>query len=620
MSARIAKAHIPVEPWQRVAHEILSGDPLDVLDRLADAAGFAEQTDDYTSHSALCANALSFMLLDWRQFVGWREWIDRFERSVALSPSSPEDSAQLIMTRCTGELACALLRGDGNTVLEPLGQRLERLTEQPFGADQTLLAACSLLPWLQMSRNPAAAQTVHHRVLAFAALEPESPPGQYYLRGVWLAKWAQHVHFYEPTRFPEVLEQLDAFLVHAPGSSLLFLRAKLDAENCMAQQDTDRSERSLAALLVTIRPQRPMERVIYNNMVTVLACTLNDPDRARQHAAHMMRELIVADCPPSLAASYRTVESRVSLLAHDYENAATILDAQAQHMLSAHVAVFRGFAELARALHAHRQGEASRDALREHLHRGLSAMRAVPNDKFFLAVPEARAAVCALAMREGIETAFVIAALKAAPVVPPAWADEHWPWALTLRCFAGFRAIGLTDEERGASKASSRPLNLLKFIAAHGTRGVTVAQAADALWPAQDGDQAENSLSVTLLRLRRMHVEGELIERRDGWLQLNAERVWTDVAALEAHLDAMPDGNITEASRIEYAKRLFDLYRGDCLFGLDDEWANSRTAHYRERVTAAARRLLVAAHADQHTSASALLSSGAKERDIELSV
>ena len=144
-----------------------------------------------------------------------------------------------------------------------------------------------------------------------------------------------------------------------------------------------------------------------------------------------------------------------------------------------------------------------------------------------------------------------------------------------------------------------------------------VASATDALWPEQDGDQAENSLSVTLLRLRRLYNETDLIERRNGWLHLNVGKVWTDVAALEAHLDELPPSDINESERTQYVARLFDLYRGDCLFGIDDEWAQSRRAHYRGRITLAAQRLLQGSLEGNHYHAAELTITRAFERGLD---
>ena len=370
-------------------------------------------------------------------------------------------------------------------------------------------------------------------------------------------------------------------------------------------------------MLGAIHAKRPMERVIYNMVAASFASAANDADRALLHVTHNLRDLQAADCPPSIGTVYRIAATRVHLTRGDYAQAAEIYEQCVQHAHTAHAVTYRGYAALAWALLAQQQGTPSRELLREHLRIGLATTKSIPSPTFMAAVPVARAGICALALREGIEVEFVRAALLQSPVAPPAWADEHWPWAMSLRCFGGFRSVGLDADGRASSKASNRPLSLLMLIAANGSHGVPVASATDALWPDQDGDQAENSLSVTLLRLRRLYNETDLIERRNGWLHLNASKVWTDVVALQAHLDAMPETTVTEFRHTQYISRLFDLYRGDCLFGIDDDWAQSKRTHYRGRVTLAAQRLLQTSLESNHYAAAELTITQAFERGLD---
>lgn len=609
--------------WQRTAKEIIGDDPVAVLDRLLEAMLAAVEAGDVVAQAALSANALAFMAIDWSRFSGWREWVSRLQSSEALLQPDDREDATLSLALAAGAVACGLLRGDDLELLTPLGKRLESLMDQPVDAIQLVLAAGSLLPWLQMSKNPAAAQSLHARMEAIdepwmsAVGSVSEPCGVEYLRGAWLAKWAHHVHFHDAAALPAVLQRFDDFLRLKPNVHLQFRRKRLTVDKCLVEKDADSTERALRELLNTLHAKRPMERVIYNHMVTIFACGHDDPDRAALHVEHMVRDLDAADCPPSLALLYRMVESRVCLAKREYGEAARVLEHHKLHAHTTHVALIHGYAELARALHVHQQGASEIDVLRKHLQNGLAAMRSGSGMLFFVAVPEARGAVCALALREDIESAFIHTALKAAPVAPPVWADEHWPWAMSVRCFGGYRATGLADDLHIANKASNRPLSLLKLIVAHGRQGVTVAHAADALWPAQDGDQAENSLSVNLLRLRKMHASADLIERRDGWLHLDATKAWTDVVALEAHLEIDAKA-LNEAGRLDYIKRLFDLYRGDCLFGIEDDWAHNRAAHYRGRVTLATQQLLQSALETSHAGAAELLMTQAQARGLDV--
>jgi len=572
-----------------VAHDILCGDPLQVLDRLDAAAQLVAAAHDHESQAGLAATAMTWMLVDWSRFTGWREWVQRFEQAEATLP--PSTDPELDLAREMGAAACALLRGDSNDMLAPSAERLDALMSTPCSgpqrAMQLYLAAGALLPWQQMSGNPAGAQALHGRMAEIAAELPTSTQGGMYLRGAWLASWALYIHHTDRMRLPGALQALDDYIEKSSALLLKFRRARLAAEQAAHVQNVDAADRALRDMLDVLHPQRPMERVIYNARAAGNASARKDGENGLLHLEHMDRDLAAADCPPSVATNYRQSAWRLYYALGEYEKGADVCEQNAQYAHTQHAATMRGMGELGRALHVHHAGDgvARRQALRTHLQSGLAAMRAAKSFNYLISLPEARAGASALALREGIESEFVLAALKIAPVPPPAWADEHWPWAMSLRCFGGFQNVAKFADGQSASKASSRPLNLLMLIAAHGARGLTVADASDALWLELDADQAENTLSMTLLRLRRLHAETDLIQRNAGWLHLNPSRVWTDVMALEAHLERMPDSETSEAERTKFVTRLFELYRGDCLKGVDDDWAHGRAAHYRGRVT-----------------------------------
>ncbi len=609
--------------WQQTTRKIISGDPLEVLDKLDDAARQAERDVDVVLQLALASSAMAYMLIDWSRFAGWQVWIARFDAANVATPLRPDlassDDLDVGLMRATGAVARALLRGDDSATLAPLGQHLESLLSlpNPVESTQLMLAAAALLPWLQMTKNPAAAQALHGRMTAALDHAKLAAPGVHYLHAVWLSSWTQHLFFSgDNARVPDALGALDEYLRAMPLSLMNFRRARFTAERAMQLKDIDGAERALRDMLNAMHARRPMERVIYNTLAGVVATLQHDPDRALLHATHTLRDLEAADCPPSIATVYRMGASRVYLFRGDYAQAADTFVQCVPHAHTAHAAIYQGLAELSRALSCHQQGGGD-ETVAAHLRSGLASARNTPSLNFFYTAPVARATVCALALRLGIAKDFVLAALREFPVSPPAWADEHWPWAMSLRCFGGFRSVGLDADGRASSKASNRPLSLLMLIAANGTHGVPVASATDALWPEQDGDQAENSLSVTLLRLRRLYNETDLIERRNGWLHLNASKVWTDTAAMEAHLDAMPETTASELQRTQFTTRLFDVYRGDCLFGIDDDWAQSRRTHYRGRVTLAAQRLLQMSLEGNHYAVAELAVTHAFERGLD---
>ncbi len=611
-------------PWQSALHAAVCNDQATVLTQMDAVTLRATRAGDNAALTALSAHVLAYMLVDWGRFTGWDIWIARFESANLALPES--NDPELNLARATGALACALLRGDTAESQTALGLRVQavlRAADSPQDATHLALAAGVLLPWLQMARAVTDAQVLHARMTDVWARWSAHDAATQYLSGLWLAAWAQHLHFSDPPRQPDALVRLRGHLATGTSPGLHFRAARIAAEGAINAQDDALAERAFHEMLAALRPERPMDRVIYNAMAVTRAGGRKDMDAAMLHVEHMNRDLIAAECPPSITSTYRFRESAIQLAVGNYAKVAEIYEFCAQNVSSVQAALVRGFAALARAVEIHHQHDAEgpqRDRLREQLALGLAAMRQSPNSNFFFSVPAVRGAVCALALREDIEAEFVRAALKLVPTPPPIWADEYWPWLMSVRCLGGFRIEAALADGQRADKASSRPLMLLKLIAAHGSQGLPVATAMDALWTGQDGDQAEHTLTMTLQRLRRLFVEDDLIHRNDGWLRLNGEKVWTDVAALEAHIEAMPESGIaaSDAESTRYVKRLFDLYRGDCLLGVDDAWAMDRAAHYRSRVTFTVQRAVQQALQAGHQAAAELALTRAIERGLDM--
>jgi hypothetical protein len=615
-------------PWAAVLHHAVGDDPTTALDRMDVAFLRAVDADDSIAQAALAANALAFMLLDWSRFTHWKAWIERFDAARLLVPHGGMVEPTLHCAVATGRMAIALLQGDSPKTLgefaSQVQSRLECLPSAPTMTTQLALAASTLLPWLQMSRNVAGAQALHARMTDALQQVSSQDAAARYLLGNWLGAWALHLHFVDRARFPDALLEVDNFLAQITQQPLQFQRGRLITEHALLHHLAEESERGLHAMLAALHPQRPMQRVIYNCVALVAAQTRNDMAAAAFHIEHMQHDLLAADCPPSLAGLYQLKIATFHLAKLDYARAAATYAQCAEHANAIHAETIRGYSTLAHALHVYNDSidreSIHHDRLFELLRDGLAAMRRLPSPNFFFSVPPARSAICALAFRKGIETEFVASALKAFPVAPPDWVDEHWPWAMALRCLGRFSNSAKLAEGQVAGKATSRPLHLLMMIAAHGAQGVPVNVAMDCLWPGQDGGQAEHSLTMTLVRLRRLYVDDDLIERDHGWLRLSATKVWTDVRAFESLLESMTGAQqiTTEADRKRQISRLFDLYRGDCLAGVDDAWARERSAHYRARVMMVLQLVLRDATTNDQKTIVELVVSKAIERGIDL--
>ena len=85
---------------------------------------------------------------------------------------------------------------------------------------------------------------------------------------------------------------------------------------------------------------------------------------------------------------------------------------------------------------------------------------------------------------------------------------------------------------------------------------------------------AHQTLALTLHRLRRLLRDDGAVRRYEGKLDLDPNRVWTDVAALEDRLDRIDRASAEDHTRlIDAALR---LYRGPLFHSDDEAWIVSR--------------------------------------------
>ncbi len=187
--------------------------------------------------------------------------------------------------------------------------------------------------------------------------------------------------------------------------------------------------------------------------------------------------------------------------------------------------------------------------------------------------PQAIADLCALALREGIETDFARGLVRARKLVPQATPlrVRGWPWPFRIRTLGGFQLDRGNAPVEFSGKGPGRPGELLKVLVALGGQNVRADQLADALWPHVDADFAHKSFTATLHRLRRMLEEDDALVLRDARLSLNPGLFWVDTWALEqvfAELDGAlraPGPHGTDPGLSELAEEALALYRGPFL-------------------------------------------------------
>jgi DNA-binding SARP family transcriptional activator len=208
-------------------------------------------------------------------------------------------------------------------------------------------------------------------------------------------------------------------------------------------------------------------------------------------------------------------------------------------------------------------------------------------------LPEVVGELACAALAQEVEAAYVRRFVRqhALPGPDPTLAD--WPWPLTLRAFGDLEV--LLDGRplaRGSGKTAQRPLDLLRALLAQGASPLPVATAMDWLWPEADAAAQRKSFDVALLRLRRLLGDMRLVHLEGGRLWLDAQWVWSDVAALHALLQHIGAGrDIPLAQLQDWARQLLALMRGPFLAGEASEWVHAARGRYRQRFVVAVSQL-----------------------------
>ncbi len=113
-----------------------------------------------------------------------------------------------------------------------------------------------------------------------------------------------------------------------------------------------------------------------------------------------------------------------------------------------------------------------------------------------------------------------------------------------------------------------KPFELLQALIALGGRDVHSETLAASLWPDADGDKAQDTLDVTLHRLRRAFEMKGLFLLNDRRLTLNSQMVWVDVWAFERTINhgerllARSDDPVILRQISRHSERLLNLYQG----------------------------------------------------------
>lgn len=179
--------------------------------------------------------------------------------------------------------------------------------------------------------------------------------------------------------------------------------------------------------------------------------------------------------------------------------------------------------------------------------------------------------LCAKALEEKIEPAYVVGLIRKLGLTPPtadnsttsACSLEEWPYPVRIYTLGRFEILRENKPLHFPRKAQKKPLDLLKVLIASGGQDVPAERLIDALWPEADGDLAQKSLETTLSRLRRLLGTEEVIKYRGRQLTINLSCCWVDSLVLGQMAEKCREGPASQAALL-YEKTL-SLHKGPFL-------------------------------------------------------
>lgn len=185
--------------------------------------------------------------------------------------------------------------------------------------------------------------------------------------------------------------------------------------------------------------------------------------------------------------------------------------------------------------------------------------------------PELLAQLCALALRDGIETHYVHRLIRAHSLLPASDEDpiENWPYPIKITTFNRFQILIDGTVLNFSRKAPKKPLELLQAVIAFGGIDVPLDAVLDALWYKTDGDMAHSAFSTALNRLRKLLGVQEAIELKNGKITLNPRCGLVDALAFKSNIqkgDRQWQDHQMKAAVDHYANAIA-LYTGPFLFG-----------------------------------------------------
>jgi LuxR family maltose regulon positive regulatory protein len=216
------------------------------------------------------------------------------------------------------------------------------------------------------------------------------------------------------------------------------------------------------------------------------------------------------------------------------------------------------------------------EAGRTWLAQALALSRKMDEATWLMAGPQISAQLYDRALAAGIEVDHAQRLIRRRRLTPPdpATAPDHWPWPVRIYTLGRFAILCDDEPLRSSRKVQHKPLELIKILCAFGGHSIHQDRVTDALWPDAAGDAADQVLSTTLHRLRKLLQHEQVVRMEDRHISLDPRYIWVDCLVFDrqAHHPNLINRNALQ--------RTISHYRGHFLDGEMAPWVLA----FRERL------------------------------------
>lgn len=460
--------------------------------------------------------------------------IDAWAAGVAATPplaiDELEDHAALIY--CAGVIALhQVQRGTG---LPDAALCLDHYRQRLFAAhrrlDRNLVVATAEHPagWLTGMGQTVALQ----QLAALVETLLDDPPLDARIRARWLL-WMGANQMHADRRADA--ERTWAIAQQSPAAAswpwLRFQLARMALRPLIEDGLHAKASQQLGALQSVLDYDRPLDLGDFHHLSGWLALAGGDSRAGREHHELAIAAARRGALPPTMMQVYE-VGLTQALIAEGREEQAIRTLATFHVLPGPRGEVLRAATvALAQACLARRTGAA--DYL-ERLREAMALVRSQGLQRFLRLVPRLAAQLAADALEADIETEFVVGAIEARRLVPPATASltDRWPWPVKVYALRPFTVFVGGQPLASEGRAQLKPLALLQVLACVEGGPVAITRVIDALWPLEDPAAARRVFDVTVGRLRQLLQSPAAVIVSQGRIHLDPARVWLDTRAL----------------------------------------------------------------------------------------